>query len=1267
MKKFMIFLLMAFLYLGTCQARSESAHPNDASKKLLSWVTPTPSQSFLTRSNATAADFTITPNGTIYMGINSPLVELTANYPETISEESFKWKCDGADYQSGHRTITVSGLNVGTHRIWCTVGTQTSDTVTVIVSQHDFMVNIVGPAEACENDDVTLTAQIDAPQQLTGFSYTWKVDGESPRTLAYNGQTLTFKPAVLFAGSTNNVHEFTVEISYQGCSQEISPVHIFTTIPTPSVTLYTDSVICANVIPVYTATVDGIVPEHYQWFVFPDSITAVATTTVNTYSRALVETSQEKIGVRAVYANSFCNSTFAWVNAPKYYEEVPQAENLTLSIPSHTTHKDTACAGDQVTFQVADLNTTFGEATYEWAVNGIVVEGITANTYVATFDAVGNYEVTVNATYANYPCGPVAAKDTLTVKTAPAIEVAGVNVICDGQNAALTATQGFASYAWTGPGVPANSNSYQISATQPGVYTVVGTTAAGCVSEAEDFTVYQFGGDLQAWASEYQVCPGTVVELNANLQGWNNANIHYLWSNGATGASIAATINQDTNFTVKAYVLGADDDTLCSMTQQISVTMINEALPHITVTADANACLGEQVTARITDNSTYDGLYNWYFNGVEIPGQHLDSITLTMNTVGTHLFAAKRANFQCVLDTVAASQAVTVNAIPEIVVTGNNVICQNDTAMWVATGVAAGATYTWNGPGADLTANTADSIFTTTIPGVYAVSAAVGNCVSAPVYFTVQQLGGDLQVYASEDQVCPGTVVTLNANLQGFGNQNIQYTWTKSNDNGTIANNTGSMITDIPAPTNTARKVTYKVTAQATDVDAATTATACMIVDSVEIYVIDTARIPLQVTVATNDVICQGAQVGVKAKVASGNAVVNYYTWFMNDIEIPGQNLDSIVVNLNEPGQYLFSAKPANQNCVDQPATPANKTVTVHQVPELAIVGNNVVCNGDTAVLSAVPSNTGDLYKYTWVPSQALINYNPAEGDSTVKTLTSGIYTVTARHEQSGCYATADVVVTVFGADLQVVADQTEICAGESVVLNANIDGFNNANISYTWKKYDGAVVGQGSTITVYPDLTSNKYIVVADAGIACTMTDTIEITVHARPDVATVARYDNTPYNICQGDQATFRAQPRDLAYTYVWTLNGVEIASEGRPTITLNLDEPGVYNIGAKVINQYGCASTAVSTGTLDAQVNVHAIPELTITGNSVVCNGDTATLTVSASNTGDTYTYTWTPAANILSGSNTATIKTLVAGVYNVTALNAISGCQRFYCHG
>ena len=41
---------MAFLYIGTCQARSESAHPNDAQLKLLSWVSPTPDQSFMTRS-----------------------------------------------------------------------------------------------------------------------------------------------------------------------------------------------------------------------------------------------------------------------------------------------------------------------------------------------------------------------------------------------------------------------------------------------------------------------------------------------------------------------------------------------------------------------------------------------------------------------------------------------------------------------------------------------------------------------------------------------------------------------------------------------------------------------------------------------------------------------------------------------------------------------------------------------------------------------------------------------------------------------------------------------------------------------------------------------------------------------------------------------------------------------------------------------------------------------------------------------------------------
>lgn len=98
MKKFMIFLLMAFLYLGTCQARSESAHPNDGKLKLLSWVTPTPSQSFLTRSTE-AVTFSMTPNGTVHLGVMG--AEGTQDFQIVASQElpsiHYEWKLKKTD------------------------------------------------------------------------------------------------------------------------------------------------------------------------------------------------------------------------------------------------------------------------------------------------------------------------------------------------------------------------------------------------------------------------------------------------------------------------------------------------------------------------------------------------------------------------------------------------------------------------------------------------------------------------------------------------------------------------------------------------------------------------------------------------------------------------------------------------------------------------------------------------------------------------------------------------------------------------------------------------------------------------------------------------------------------------------------------------------------------------------------------------------------------------------------------------------------------
>lgn len=1187
----------------------------------------------------------MTPNGTVHLGVMG--AEGTQDFQIVASQElpsiHYEWKLKKADttYAIGgdQSSCRIQDLNVGDYSLYCDVKyketadgeekTTTVGPVSLIVSEHLFTVNIVGAVEACEKDNVTLTAQINA-NQLVGFKYHWFVDGEAPVNYRTDLQTFTFCPDSLFGAEPENLtHEFTVVVSYAGCSSEYSAVHEFVIIPTPTVAITTDSVICPNAIPAYTATVDGPAPYHYEWFVNGDIDNVIATTTVNTF--AVQNDTIEKVGVRAVYQNSYCNSDTAFVNVPKVLATPGQLEKVAIN-----RDKDTLCVGDAVTFTVTDTNTTFGDAIYTWSVNGIEVEGVTTTTYNASFEEVGMYIVSVNSTYANYPCeGDFSVSDTVTITVAPSIAVAGQNVICEGDTAMLIATPGFETYTWTGVGVPADFNNDTLRVGLAGTYTVSGVTKYGCVSEeAEEITVQQFGGNLQVTATEYQVCPGTTVALNANLQGWNNENITYKWSNGATGSLLEVTPDKDTTLTVTAYA-GTATDTACKMAQVITVNVITEALPQITLTPNTNdtVCLDGQVKVKVSNDANYSGLYNWYYDGIEIPGQHMDSITVTMVESGDHFIAAKRANYVCGLDTLSAPFNVTVIELPELVVTGNNVICQ-DTIIMTATEIT-DAKYLWAGPITFAAADTLDTL-RTVIPGIYSVKAVKGGCETNTVVFKVDQIGGNLQVYASAIEVCPGTRVMLNANVTGLEGQNIMYVWTKKGE--TTPSDTGSTVSVVPEPATGADSVVYNVTAFAVSNDP-NAEPVCEFSSSIAIYVIgaDVAN-NIKVTV-DNKNICQGGQVTALASV-EGNTV-NAFTWYINGQEVYGQNDSILTYNLNEPGQYIFGVKPATQNCSEMPITMSTDTVTVYAIPELMVNGNNYVCNGDTARIYATAFGS-ETYKYAW--------FGPtASTDSLLKTVNDGVYTVKATGDSSGCYAMADVTIYQFGANLQLMADKYEICAGEQVVLNANLDGFNNENVTYTWTATPaGATLPTASTIVDTPHV-NTKYIVTANAG-NCSMTDSINITVHPKKIYTTVIynsqqKFDNDGYpgddvkyskdnhrtrfvaHYCEGQEiATYEvsdSQSEGNANTlYTWFIDGVAV-----PGLSRNLIIPSGIEVGSHYVqamrNVEGCDVAELSKS---LNFVVHPTPNVEIIGNNVICNGDTAILTANAT------TMAYQPMANV-----------------------------------
>ena len=246
---------------------------------------------------------------------------------------------------------------------------------------------------------------------------------------------------------------------------------------------------------------------------------------------------------------------------------------------------------------------------------------------------------------------------------------------------------------------------------------------------------------------------------------------------------------------------------------------------------------------------------------------------------------------------------------------------------------------------------------------------------------------------------------------------------------------------------------------------------------------------------------------------------------------------------------------------------------------------------------------------------------------------------MTVTNSKTGCYATASVEVTTFGGNLQLTPSATVVCAGEPVVLNANIYGFNNENVVYEWSTEETA-----STITVFPTDTTT-YVVTAVAG-NCTMVDSITI---FAATIDTVKVQLASVESICQGGQikAVATASPAVADY-FVWYLNGQQLAGENLDTLVLNMNESGNYYLASKAIVN-GCDNAPLSE---PVYFTVDSMPVVTITGNHYYTTGATVA-TLTASNDYGFTSFEWS------NGESGQEIEVNEYGVYTVTATTA-NGC-------
>ncbi len=267
----------------------------------------------------------------------------------------------------------------------------------------------------------------------------------------------------------------------------------------------------------------------------------------------------------------------------------------------------------------------------------------------------------------------------------------------------------------------------------------------------------------------------------------------------------------------------------------------------------------------------------------------------------------------------------------------------------------------------------------------------------------------------------------------------------------------------------------------------------------------------------------------------------------------------------------------------------------------------------DTIALTAtITPNDATDQSGVWTSSDETIATVDASGIVTPVTVGEVIITFTTN---DGGYSDTSVI-TVFPEAFEANAglDQT-ICQGESVVLSAS------GGITYLWSNGETT-----ASIEVSPTVTTT-YTVTAFDDSGNSDDDTVTVTVNELPIAE--AGDDQT---ICEGDTVTLTASGGN---EYLW--------STGETTASISV-APTSDTLYSVEVTTNGCSSTD------DVNVFVNPFPNITVSNDVTIMDGETTTLTVSGSDN-----YLWS------TGETTESIEVTpsVTTTYTVTS-TSVNGC-------
>ena len=645
----------------------------------------------------------------------------------------------------------------------------------------------------------------------------------------------------------------------------------------------------------------------------------------------------------------------------------------------------------------------------------------------------------------------------ITVSPLPVVNAGPDKGFCVNNTLTLTAT-GASTYVWNG-GI---TNGIPFTPTMDTTYTVIGTSAQGCVN-IDSVHVTMFTQSVLAAGPDTTICFGNFAVLTAF-----NGNV-YTWDNGL---GIGNNFNVSPNLTT-TYVVSGLDTNACFGTDTLIVTV--NALPVVNAGPNQAICIGSSTVLTATGANSYVW-NNGISNGISFtPSLGFNNYTV-IGTDSNGCFASDNVS-------------VLVNPLPIINAGTDQTVCFGTQVVLSASGAP---NLTWDN-GVVNNVSFSPSLTTTyTVTGV-----DLNGCQNTDqLTVNVNQLPN---VNAGTDQtVCLGTQITLS------GNGAVTYSWNNGASNGiqftpvlgtvtytltgTDVNgcqNTDHMVLTVnpnPSPVLTgATEYCFGFTSSITTTQPFTTYlwSNGSINDSINATIADN---PISVTV-TNVFGCSTATAGLI--LIENPIIVNNYT-----VEIC-QGQTSLIHGVNQSVAGVYSQTlPAVTGC----DSTANVTLIVHALPIVNGGNDIVVCTPNLVTLSANGANT-----YAW--DRGVINgipFNQAVGQLTYTVIGTDI---------NGCQNSDQVDITINPLPNLNAGSNVALCFGDSVTLTAT------GAVNYIW---DFGVQNG----TAFSPMVTNTYTVIGTDNNGCSTSDQVTVTVNPLPIVD-----GGIAIPVCQGIQVTLNA----------------------------------------------------------------------------------------------------------------------------------------------